>query len=260
MKILRTVFLFTFSLYFISCGTQKKAPSPYYLDKITDTTPKGQVKIPELRIQKDDWLSIQVYSAATSEKVDQLYNLPTLVSASGNPSGGGFLVDIRGNIEYPRLGTIHAEGLTKQELADIIKKKLTEPVELLRDPTVIIRFLNYKITVLGQVGKEGMITIPGEKVTILEALGLAGGINDFGKKDRVRVLREVDGHRETGYVDITSDSLFKSPYYNLLQNDVLFVEPTKQKQKMLDQTQAAQRISIVLSIITAAALIYNIFK
>jgi polysaccharide biosynthesis/export protein len=260
MKILRTVFLFTFSLYFISCGTQKKVPPPYYLDHVNDTTPKSQVKVPELRIQKDDWLSIQVISASTAEKVDALYNLPVSGGSTNSPLAGGFLVDVKGNIEYPRLGTIRAEGLTKQELADVIKKKLTTPVEVLRDPTVIIRFLNYKITVLGQVGREGVLTIPGEKVTVLEAIGLAGGITDYGKKDRIKVLREVNGEREVGYVDLTSDKLFESPYYNLLQNDVLFIEPTKQKQKLADQNQTTQRISLVLSIITAAALIYNIFK
>jgi polysaccharide export outer membrane protein len=104
----------------------------------------------------------------------------------------GFLVDVNGNIEYPRLGTIHADGLTKIQLADEIKKKLTDPEpDLLTNPSVIIRFLNYKVTVLGQVGHEGVLNIPAEKVTILEAIGLAGGITEFGKKDEVKILREV---------------------------------------------------------------------
>ena len=254
MKILRTAFLLAFPLYFISCGTQKKLP-PYYLERISDTTIRD-VKIPELKIQPNDELSIQVYSASTQPEADRLYNLPVTEGSVKT----GYLVDSKGFIEYPRLGPIHVEGLTKQELADLIKKKLTEPVELLRNPTVIIRFLNYKITVMGQVGKEGVITIPGEKITILEAVGLAGGITDYGKKERVRVIRETNGTRQIGYVDLTSDSLFYSPYYNLVQNDVLIVEPTKKKARDAEQAVVAQRVSFALTLVTVAATLYNIFK
>jgi polysaccharide biosynthesis/export protein len=257
MKILRTVFLLILPVYFFSCGSQKKAAA-YYLDRASDTTLKRSVTFPELRIQKNDLLSIQVYSASTNPDVDRIYNLP--VTESSGSQSGGFLVDVRGDIEYPRLGTIHAEGLTKQELAEIIKKKLIEPIELLKNPTVIIRFLNYKITVLGQVGREGIVTLPSEKVTILEAIGMAGGITDFGKKDKVKIIRELNGQREIGYIDLSSDSLFLSPYYNMMQNDVVIVEPTKQKTKQQDQAVVAQRISMAIGIITAAAFIYNIFQ
>jgi polysaccharide export outer membrane protein len=259
MKILRLLLLFTFPVYLVSCGTQKKI-QPYYLQNSTDTTIKGEVVVPELRIQKNDLLSIQVYSISTKpEQSDALYNLPVSTNAASQATSG-FLVDSKGNIEYPRLGTIKAEGLTKQELADAIIKKLTEPVELLRNPTVIIRFLNYKITVLGQVAREGLVTLPGEKVTILEAIGLAGGITDYGQKDRVKVMRETDGKRSVGYVSLSSDSLFSSPYYNLVQNDVIIVEPTKQKQRMVDQSATQQRITLAISIVTAATVIYSIFK
>ena len=213
--------------------------------------------MPELRIQKNDLLSIQIYSLSTRPEADAYFNLPTATSAG--QASSGFLVDAEGNIEYPRLGTIRAEGLTKQELAEVIKKKLTEPVELLTKPSVIIRFLNYKVTILGQVAREGMMTIPGEKVTILEAIGLAGGITDYGKKDKVKVIRETDGSREVGYVDLSSDSLFTSPYYNLVQNDVVIVEPTRQKIRMTDEQQNMQRISFALSIITSAAFLATIF-
>ncbi len=254
MRILRIVFLFVFPVYFISCGTQKKLP-PYYLDTVADTSINGQVVIPELRIQKNDLLSIQVYSASTRPELSDVpFNLPEATAANG------FLVDMAGNIEYPRLGTIRAEGLTKQQLADVIRKKLTEPVELLRNPSVVIRFLNYKVTVLGQVVREGQVSVVGEKLTILEAIGHAGGITDYGKKERIKIVREVDGKRNIGYIDLSTDSLFHSPYYNLLQNDVVIVEPTKQKARMTDQTIVSQRISLALGIITSAAFIYNIFK
>lgn len=255
MKIFRFLFLLALPVYFISCGTQKKVPA-YYLDKvISDTTINSNLQFPELKIQKNDLLSISVYSASTNLTADIPYNLPEAAASTG------FLVDANGNIEYPRLGTIHAEGLTKLQLADAIKKKLTDPEpDILTNPSVIIRFLNYKITVLGQVGREGMVTLPGERVTILEAIGLAGGITDYGKKDDVKIRRERDGKIEIGSVDLSSDSLFYSPYYNLVQNDVIIVQPTKQKAKMTDQSLAMQRIGFALSIVTTAAIIYNIFK
>lgn len=254
MKIFRFLFLIALPVYLVSCGTQKKIPA-YYLDKYSDTSIKGSVTVPELKIQKGDLLAINIYSSSTEPRADAPYNLPE----SGNLAG--FLVDVYGNIEYPRLGTLHAEGLTKLQLSALIKKKLTDPEpDLLTNPSVIIRFLNYKITVLGQVGREGLVTLPGERVTVLEAIGLAGGITDYGKKDKVKIIRETEGKREMGYINLSSDSLFYSPYYNLVQNDVIIVEPTKQKLRMADQNQVSQRITFALGLITSAAFIYNIFK
>jgi polysaccharide export outer membrane protein len=257
MKFMRILLLLALPVYFISCGTQHKLPN--YLENVTDTSGKGEVKFPELLIQKNDLLSIHVYSVSTRKEADELYNLPE-ATFSGTTAQNSFLVDANGNIDYPRLGTFHAEGLTKQELAAQIKKKLTEPVELLKDPTVIIRFLNYKVTVIGQVGHEGVVNVPGERLTILEAVGLAGGITDYGKKERVKIIRETNGKREIGIIDLSSKDVFESPYYNLMQNDVIYVEPTNQKAKQTEQTLVNQKITIALSLITTAALLYNIFK
>src|SRR6476660_1271415 len=106
MKIIRTALLLAFPFYLISCGTQK--PLPNYLENITDTSDKNEVTIPELRIQKNDNLSIQVYSASTDPKVDQIYNLPSAGTAGAGQTAAGFLVDAKGNIEYPRVGLLHA--------------------------------------------------------------------------------------------------------------------------------------------------------
>jgi polysaccharide export outer membrane protein len=160
MKLIRTVLLLAFPFYFISCGTQK--PLPNYLENITDSGDKKEVKIPELRIQKFDILSIQVFSASTKPEVsDVIYNLPSASQGQGGSANGGFLVDAKGNIQYPRLGSFHAEGLTKDELAAQIMKRLTEPVKLLEDPTVIIRFQNLKITVMGEVNYYSRSNRPG---------------------------------------------------------------------------------------------------
>ncbi|MBC7947587.1 MAG: polysaccharide biosynthesis/export family protein [Chitinophagaceae bacterium] len=256
MNLIRTVFVLVLPLYLISCGTQQKLPN--YLEKMTDSTANGEVVVPELRIQKNDLLSIQVYSASTKPEIDALYNMTT-VSATGGPSGG-FLVDAKGNIEYPRLGTFHVDGLTKDELAAQIRKRLTEPVELLSNPTVIIRFQNLKVTVMGEVGSQGVLNIPGERVTILEAVGLAGGVTEYGMKDEVKIIREIDGKRQIGTIDLSSDKMFESPYYNLMQNDVVLVSTSKKKAKKAEQDVVMQRVSFGLSLITAIALIYNIFR
>ncbi|MDZ4792744.1 MAG: polysaccharide biosynthesis/export family protein [Bacteroidota bacterium] len=256
MKFTRILLLLAFPFYFISCKTQQKLP--YYLENVTDSSGKGVLKIPELRIQKNDQLSIQIFSLSTKPEVsDAIYNQPT-VGAAGE-GGAGYFVDLNGNIEHHRLGVIHAEGLTKQELATEIKKRLTQPVELLKDPTVMIRFLNFTVTILGQVGKEGPVKVPGERVTILEAVGLAGGVTDFGKKNNLRIVREQDGKREIGFIDLSSKDIFDSPYYHLVQNDVIIVEPTTQRLKDAEQARIATKISFAFTLVTVAATIATIF-
>ncbi|MCW3118900.1 MAG: polysaccharide export protein [Chitinophagaceae bacterium] len=268
MRLLRLAILVLFAIYFSSCGTQHKAPINYIenADSAINTT----VQLPEIKIQKSDLLSIQVYSSSLDPAVDAPYNLPggsssgtttgaASAGAATSSSASGFLVDENGNIEYPRFGTLHVEGLTKNQLAELIKSKLTSPVELLKNPSVIIRFLNFKVTVLGEVAHPGPITIPTGHITILEAIGLAGDIPLTGKKNTVKILRETDGKREVGYVDLTSKEIFNSAYYNLLQNDVVFVEPTKTKVRQSDQA-TLQRITTVLGIMTSLTLLYSIFK
>ena len=257
---MRVMFLFgimSMAVFLVSCGSQKKLPY-YYLENVTDTSEKNTVKTFEPVIQKNDLLSIQVYSAATDPKVDALYNLANMSNSNnGNLSLIGFLVDQNGNIEYPRVGLVHADGLTKQQLADTIKSRLSEE---LKDPSVIIRFLNFRITVLGEVGRGGTITIPYEKITILEAIGLAGDIPFTGKKNSVRVIREGNGDRQIGTIDLTAKNVFESPYFYLQQNDVIIVDPTRAKVRQNEESIVTQRITFALTFITTAALLYNIFK
>ena len=234
------------------------------MEDVSDTLVKEAVKNFEPIIQKNDLLSIQIYSNSTKPEVsDALYNPPAMAgSSSGSSSGGGtgttggYMVDIDGNIRFPRLGVIHVEGLTKRQLADTIVSKITD----LESPTAVIRFLNYRITVLGEVGHQGTFTIPNERVTIFEALGLAGDIPVTGKKDNVKILREVNGDREIGTVNLTSKNIFESPYYHLQQNDVVLVEVKKNKVKQADQALVLSRLAFALSLVTTLAILYNIFK
>ena len=127
-------------------------------------------------------------------------------------------------------------------------------------PTVIVRFANLRVTVLGEVGRQGVIQFPGERMSIMEAIGLAGGVTDFGMKQSVKVVREVDGRREVGIVDLSSDSLYLSPYYNLAQNDLVLVDPTPRKAKKAEQEVFFRQAGFVLSIITAMAVVIRLFQ
>ncbi|MER3463961.1 MAG: ABC transporter substrate-binding protein [Chitinophagaceae bacterium] len=251
--------LILLSLFFISCNSSKTIQYNY-LANARDTSGKEalKVKVFEPVIQKNDLLSIQVYTSTTkSSETDPLYNLPATQSVNqSNQLPQGYLVDANGNIEFPRLGLLHVEGLTKMELANLIKSKITD----LTNPSVMIRFLNFRITFLGEVNRPGTISIPYEKINILEAVGLAGDLPLTGKKDNVHVIREVNGKREMGTIDLTSKNVFESPYFNLMQNDIIIVDATKSKLRSYDQSIILQRVSFALTLITSAAIIYNIFK
>ncbi len=256
MKFTRLFLLLAIPVYLFSCRTQQKLPN--FLEHVTDSTEKAEVKIPDLRFQKNDLISIQISSLSLEPGVsDIIYNQPITPGSTTSNGSTGYLVDLKGNIHHHRLGDFHAEGLTKDELAAEVKKRLLEPVELLKDPTVIINFLNFRVTFLGEIS--GTVNIPGERLTIFEAIALKGGIGDYGKKNNVKVMREVDGKTEVGYVDLTASNVFESPYYNLRQNDLIVVEPTKQKRNDAEQARITQKISFALTLITVAATLSNIF-
>ncbi|MGZ5285814.1 MAG: polysaccharide biosynthesis/export family protein [Flavisolibacter sp.] len=222
---------------------------------MSDTVIRDAMTTRQSIIQKGDLLSIKVFSEANGmSQADIPYNLPEQTAAGAI---SGFLVDSDGNIEYPQLGKIKVEGLTKDELANVMKKSLE--MELSR-PSVIVRFLNYRITVLGEVGVPSTFTLQTDRITILEALGLAGDISEYGKKDNVKIIRENNGQVEIGTIDLTSKAMFASPYFKLQQNDVVYVEQSRKKIQQQEQQVLAQQIGIATSIITAIALILNIIR
>ena len=240
-----------------SCSTQKKTIYNY-LENVNDTTTQIMNLPPDPIIQIGDVLSIRVYSMSINPATDIPYNLPEqAVEGSSATVTSGYLVDGKGNIEYPRLGTLHVAGLTKEQLADTIKAKLED--QLIK-PSVIVRFVNFRVTVLGEVGRPGTFTVSTERITILEALGQAGDVSEFGKRNTVKVIRELNGQREIGTIDLSSKSMFGSPYYHLQQNDVVLVEQSGRRVRQQDQQNLAQQIGIATSIITAIALILNFIK
>ncbi|GAA6254818.1 polysaccharide biosynthesis/export family protein [Bacteroides sp. f07] len=182
----------------------------------------------ELRIKPDDQLLITINSKAP-ELLTPFANSQVLGSSSSTNTqeSTGLLVSQSGKIEIPVLGEMQAAGLTRQELADAIKNKLIEG-EYIKDPTVLVRFKGAKIVVLGEVGSPGVKDLPGERVTILEAIGLAGDLPPTAHRENILVIREENGERKSYSVDLTSgEDILNSPVFYLQQNDVVYVEPNK---------------------------------
>jgi polysaccharide export outer membrane protein len=168
----------------------------------------------------------------------------------------GYRVGDQGTINFPVLGKIDLKGLTLNQAQDTLQHQL---LPYLRDPLVNIRFLNYKVTVLGEVAHPGTYTIPNQQVTLLQALGLAGDMTIFGKRVNVMIIREKDGKREYGRINMNdSKSLFDSPFYYLQQNDVVYVQPRKSRLWNTDQA-TLRNVSIVATILSAVSILVTRF-
>lgn len=172
--------------------------------------------------------------------------------SAANTSAPGFLVDSAGTIELPLIGSIEIAGMTTSEAREVIKSKLKS---YLKEPTVNVRFLNYKISVMGEVMHPSVYVIPNETITLPEALSMAGDLTIFGRRDNILIIRNDNGKKEFGTVNLTSRNLFQSPYYYLHANDVVYVEPGKQRIAQTDR--AYQVIPLLLS---AASLLIIILE
>lgn len=246
------------SLFLASCRPQRAVYN--YLEDVKDTSFRKSVYIAESVIQKNDLLSINITSASLDPKIDMLYNQQIMQGVSGGYQQGGsqiggYLVDVNGDIELPRIGKLHAEGLKKGELEALIKSKLEGE---LNQPNVIVRFMNFRITVLGEVGSPGVLNIPTERLSILEAVGMAGGVTEYGQIKNVKILRENNGIRELGVLDLTSQNIFTSPYYQLQQNDVVLVDQTRYKLRQTEQQRVTQQIGFVTGIVSTVAIIVTL--
>ena len=184
-----------------------------------------------------------------------MFNLPVvsyqagseIVTSAAQQKLMGYVVDNDGYIDFPVLGKIQVSGMTRWELSNEIKQTLLKE-GYLNDAVVTVEFMNFKVSVLGEVNNPGTYTIEGDKVTVLQALSLAGDLTIFGKRENVTVIRELDGERVFYNIDLCSVDMFKSPAYNLLQNDIVYVEPSeiKARQSTLDD-KGLRMTSIMIS-------------
>lgn len=229
---------------FTSCLNSKKL---VYLDNIGDAEISRKLDNLEPEINKNDLLSITVTSP--NPTATQIFN-PTKEAST---QAGGYLVNQEGFIEFPILGPVKAAGRTKTQLKNDLAKTLVQK-QLLLDPVITIRFLNYKVTVLGEVARPTVINVTDEKISLLEALGLAGDMTVYARRDNVLIIRELEGKRVTKRINLNSRELFTSPFYYLKSNDVVYVEPGDQKAATMASARQ-QWIPIVVSAVSLASLL-----
>ena len=213
----------------------------------------------EVRIHKDDLLAILVNSR--NPELALPFNMPMVsyqIGSKGNSQQKvlGYLVDSNGDIDFPILGRIHVAGMSRKELTAHVKALLIEN-DLIKDPIVTVQFLNFRVSVMGEVARPGNFDITGDRITLLEALSMAGDLTIYGRRDRIAVIREEDGMRKMQYHDIRSSDIFKSPYYYLQQNDIVYVEPNKRKaqQSDINQNHSVGVLVSVVSILTSIAVL-----
>jgi polysaccharide biosynthesis/export protein len=252
---LKHLLLFAFiALALTSCVNTKRATN---FNNIKNATYTDQQVEPS--VQKNDILSITVSSL--NPEATEVFNKPneSVISASsGNGVSSittGYLVDEQGNISFPIIGKVRAEGLTLKQLSDSLASLLTSK-KLLIDPIVNVRLMNFKVTVLGEVSRPTVVFATNGKLSFLEALGMAGDLTSYSKRDNVLLIRTEDGKRITSRVDLTSpDFVSTSPYYYLKTNDVIYVEANKAK--IRSSTSLWQALPAILSGLSFVTIILD---
>ena len=265
MKIKRLLLLLALSLLVASCTSYKNVPylqNPEAVNDFEETLPLYDAKI-----MPKDLLSITVNT--TDPKAATPFNLTvqtpinaalTNISTTTQPTMQQYLVNNKGEIDFPVIGRLEVGGLTKNEAEDLIRERLKPYLK--ESPIVTVRMSNYKISVLGEVARPGSFTIGNEKVNVLEALAMAGDMTIYGVRDNVKLIREdVNGKRKIINLNLNNAGIVTSPYYYLKQNDIIYVTPNKTKAKNSDignsTTLWVSSISILVSI---AGLLVNILK
>lgn len=251
MRRIYIVILIVCGVMSTSCISQRKLS---YLRDVTeasaDSINQTYTTLKENTITQGDLLSIFV-NALDIEAV-RAFNMPVANvqnlgsrQVSANTGGGGSLqgywVDPDGNINFPILGKLHIEGMTTTQLKDTLTQLISQSV---KDPIININFMNFYVTILGEVKSPGRHAVNMQGMTIFEALGLAGDMTIYGKRNNVLVSREVDGKMEFARLNLNDQAIFASPYYYVRQNDVIYVEPNTAR------AISSQNIPFYMSVIT----------
>ena len=265
MKIKRLLFLFSLPLLLAACTSYKNVPYLQNPEAVNDL--EGTLPLYDAKIMPKDLLSITINT--TDPQASAPFNLTvqtplnaalTNINTTTQPSLQQYLVNNKGEIDFPVLGRLKVGGLTKNQAEDLIREKLTPYLK--EAPIVTVRMANYKISVLGEVARPGTFNVSNEKVNVLEALAMAGDMTVYGVRTNVKLIREdADGKREIKELDLTKSDLVLSPYFYLRQNDILYVTPNKTKAKNSDigntTTTVISATSILVSI---ASLLVNILR
>jgi polysaccharide export outer membrane protein len=207
----------------LSCASKKKV---VYMQDIDQTKSYDSSTLYEPKLQPDDLLSIIV--SAENPELTVPFNMPQIqgnYEINNNQNGiKTYLIDNFGYIEFPVIGKMKLGGLTRTEATS---KLVTAVSEYITKPTVNLRILNFKVSVLGEVNKPSSFTLASERITLLEAISLASDLTIHGKRNNILIIREAEGKKTYNRIDITKSEFLNSPFYYLAQNDVVVVEPNK---------------------------------
>lgn len=218
-----------FVLLLFSCASRKDI---VYYQNIDGLGQKEKSNSYEIKIQPDDLLMIIV--SADDPEIAVPFNLKTISVASpgkqevasGQQTMQLYLVDANGFIDFPILGSLKVSGLSRSEVLKMLQDKISVYI---KKPIINLRVVNFKVSVLGEVNLPGTYTVASERVTLIEALSMAKDLTIYGKRNNILIIREIDGVKSYNRVDITKADFINSPFYYLSQNDVVYVEPNKNK-------------------------------
>ena len=209
------------------CKTQREVT---YFQDLNVNSPQLIDSIGTVRMEPDDQISIIV--SCKEPEIAALFNLVRSQQRIGSQGSGSsssgetsaYTIDNEGNIDFPVLGKLHVAGLTKQEVATLVKQRLVDSDQV-KNPVVTVEFANLAFSVLGEVSSPGKYPITRNRTTLLDAISMAGDLTITGLRDSVYVIREADGKRLAYSVDLRSKDVFTSPVYYVKQNDVIYVRP-----------------------------------
>ena len=246
-------------MLFSSCGSQQELA--YFKDAPRDVEMEQSGQFSK-GIQTNDLLYIYVESRAPEATVR--FNQETnkiavdggVVMNPGSSAITGYLVNNDGDIIFPVLGRIHVVGKTHAQLAAEIEQRLVSEGHIL-DAVVTVKLMNFKVSVLGEVMKPGQIEASGERLTIFEALSMVGDLTIYGMRENVTVVREENGTRTVGEIDLTSKDVFESPFYYLHQNDVVYVEPNMKRKRSAERDPMT--LSYISSVVSIVSMLTSAF-
>lgn len=262
---MRLLLFFVGLIFFASCVSNKKVTLLQKDDLHSKNLPKDSVIrdytiVPfDYKIQTNDALYISFNSLTPAEF--NFFDPKNISGTSSSPNMNSYtvqitadLVDEQGEVPFPVIGKVKVSGLTVFEVQDKLQK-LAE--QYLESPIVKVRLVNYRITVLGEVNTESSITLTNNRVTLMEALGLVGGLTDLADRSNIKVIRQIGGKSEVQYVNLLDETFISSPYYYVNQNDIIIVPPLKQRPF---RKYFGQNLSVILSSISLLLIVINLTK
>lgn len=255
MKYLKLlVAIFWLSIVAVSCVTSKE------VSYLQDLKPGETIPLTnkfEAVISPYDELRISIIGFGVEKELAEPFNPFGGSQIINQQSSMGYLVDVNGDIQFPILGKMHVQGMTRLQLQDTIKNLLIEGGHM-NDPMVDVRFTNFRVFVLGTSDGGKVLNINNERCTFLEALAMAGGLNKYSKRNRIAVMREIDGELETHFLDPRSTEVFNDPFFLLQQNDIIITESFRRTYTQEGLNTSIMIVSTIASLLSTVVLVYSL--